>query len=93
MPAQITPKKTPERKCVGCGEKKSKKELIRVVRTPDGSIVIDRTGKISGRGAYICPSSSCFKKAVKARRFESGLSVSIPTEVFDALLRELGENE
>ena len=93
MPAQTAPKKMPERKCVGCGEKKSKKELIRVVRTPEGSIVIDRTGKLSGRGAYICPSSNCFKKAVKARRFENCLSVSIPADVFDALLKELGENE
>ena len=93
MPAQNTPKKIPERKCVGCGEKKPKKDLIRVLRTPEGQIVLDRTGKMSGRGAYLCPSVSCLKKAVKQRRIETSLEVSIPTEIFDAIEKELAENE
>ena len=93
MPALPTQKKSPERRCVGCGEKRSKKELIRVLRTPEGSIVLDRTGKMSGRGAYICPSVNCFKKAVKQRRFENSLQVPIPPEIFEALEKELSENE
>ena len=93
MPAQNTPKKMPERKCVGCGEKKLKKELIRVLRTPEGNIVIDRTGKMSGRGAYICPDVNCFKKAVKHRRIENSLDVKIPDEVYSALEKELEAND
>ncbi len=93
MPAQITQKKIPERKCVGCGEKRAKKELIRVLRTPEGKIVLDRTGKMSGRGAYICPSVTCLKKAVKQRRIETSLDVSIPAEIYEALEKELAGNE
>lgn len=93
MPAQNTPKKIPERKCVGCGEKKPKKDLIRVLRTPEGQIVLDRTGKMSGRGAYLCPSVNCLKKAVKQRRIETSLEVSIPAEIFEAIEKELAENE
>ncbi len=93
MPAQNTPKKMPERKCVGCGEKKLKKELIRVLRTPEGNIVIDRTGKMSGRGAYICPNVNCFKKASKQRRIENSLEVKIPDEVYTALEKELERND
>jgi len=93
MPAQNTQKKIPERKCVGCGEKKPKKDLIRVLRTPEGQIVLDRTGKMSGRGAYLCPSVNCFKKAVKQRRIETSLEVSIPAEIFEAIEKELAENE
>ena len=93
MPEQNPPKKMPERKCVGCGEKKLKKELIRVLRTPEGNIVIDRTGKMSGRGAYICPDVNCFKKAVKQRRIENSLDVKIPDEVYSALEKELEAND
>ena len=93
MPAQNTQKKIPERKCVGCGEKKPKKDLIRVLRTPEGQIVLDRTGKMSGRGAYLCPSVNCLKKAVKQRRIETSLEVSIPAEIFEAIEKELAENE
>ena len=85
-------KKIPERRCVGCGETKEKRELIRVVRTPEGEVVLDVTGKKSGRGAYICHSPSCFKKARKSKRFETNLSVEIPDEIYDKLEKELAES-
>ncbi len=82
-------RKTPERKCVGCGESKDKRELIRVVRTPEGDVCLDATGKKSGRGAYICHSLSCFKKARKSKRIETSLSVQIPEEIYEKLENEL----
>lgn len=86
-------RKTPERRCVGCGEIKEKKQLIRVVRTPEGEVVLDVTGKRSGRGAYICHSISCFKKARKSKRLESGLNVQIPDEIYERLEKELSEEK
>ena len=81
-------KKIPERKCIGCGEKKAKNELIRIVRLPDdGGIEIDRTGKKSGRGAYICRSKACLKKA--RRRLEASLLCEIPDDIFDKLALEI----
>ncbi len=81
-------KKIPERKCIGCSEKKAKNELLRIVRLPnDGGVELDRTGKKSGRGAYICPSASCLKKAKK--RLESNLECKIPDEVFEKLELEI----
>ncbi len=81
-------KKIPERKCIGCGEKKAKNELIRIVRLPDdGGIEIDRTGKKSGRGAYICRSKACLKKA--RRRLEASLLCAIPDDIFDKLALEI----
>ena len=82
-------RKIPLRRCLGCGESFPKKELIRVVRAPDGSVSMDFTGKKSGRGAYICKKSACFKKARKARRFQTNLEVAIPDEVMDALEAEV----
>lgn len=88
--AQAKPvRKIPERRCVGCGEHRPKSELLRVVRTPDGTVVLDRTGKQSGRGAYICPDAACLKKAVKAGRLQNNLSVEIPQEIYLALEKEL----
>ena len=84
-----TVRKTPTRRCTGCGEHFPKTTLIRVLRTPDGEVVLDLTGKKSGRGAYICKSSSCFKKARKARRLESSLECPIPEEVYDRMEEEL----
>ncbi|MBO4429641.1 MAG: YlxR family protein [Clostridia bacterium] len=82
-------KKIPERRCVGCGEKKSKRELIRIVRLAgDGGVEIDLTGKKSGRGAYICPSKACLKKARK--RLESNLECEIPEDIFQRLEDEIG---
>lgn len=86
-------KKIPERTCLGCNETKSKLELLRVVRAPDGSVSLDFTGKKSGRGAYICKNLQCLKKARKAKRIERNLECEIPDDVFDALERELSEHE
>jgi predicted RNA-binding protein YlxR (DUF448 family) len=78
-------KKIPQRQCVGCRTMKDKKALIRVVRTPEGAIVLDSTGKRSGRGAYVCPDPACLKKARKSRALERAFSLEIPGEVYDAL--------
>lgn len=81
-------KKIPERRCVGCGEKKQKRELIRIVRLAgDGGVELDPTGKKSGRGAYICPSKACLKKARK--RLESNLECEIPEDIFSKLESEI----
>ena len=82
-------KKQPVRRCAGCAEHFPKNELIRVVRTPEGEVVLDTVGKRSGRGIYICRSLECFKKARKARRFETSLECPIPDEVYDRLTEEL----
>jgi len=78
-------KKIPQRQCVGCRTMKDKKDLIRVVRTPEGEIVLDSTGKKSGRGAYVCPDPACLKKARKSRALERAFSLEIPAPVYDAL--------
>ena len=89
----MTGKKVPLRKCIGCGEMKSKKELIRVIKTPEDEIVVDKTGKKNGRGAYICNSLDCLSKAVKTKALERSLKVAIPKEVYETLERELTELE
>ena len=86
-------KKIPLRMCLGCGEMKPKKELIRVVKSPEGEISLDLTGKKSGRGAYICRSCECFDKARKARKFEKSFSCRIDEEVYNSMEGELSENE
>ena len=85
----VTERKKPVRRCTGCGEHFPKNELIRVLRTPEGEIVLDTTGKKSGRGAYICKNPSCLKKARKAKRLETSLECSIPDEVYNKLEEEL----
>lgn len=86
MPA--AQKKIPERRCVGCSERKSKKELIRIVRLPDSTTIeVDLTGKKSGRGAYICPSKACLKKARK--RLEGNFECAIPDEIYTRLEEEI----
>ena len=82
-------KKIPMRLCRGCNEHKPKAELIRVVRSPEGEISLDFTGKKNGRGAYLCRSAACFKKARKSRRIERELGVEVPEEVYESLEREL----
>ncbi len=82
-------KKIPMRMCLGCNEMKPKKELIRAVKSPEGEISMDLTGKKSGRGAYICRSIECFRMARKARRFEKAFSCQISEEVYDAMEKEL----
>ncbi len=86
-------KKVPMRMCLGCGEMKPKKELIRAVKSPEGEISIDLTGKKSGRGAYICRDVECFRKARKARRFEKSFSCQISEEVYNSMESELTGNE
>ena len=86
-------KKIPERQCLGCNEHKPKIELIRVVRSPEGEISLDLTGKKSGRGAYICRSRKCLMKARKSKRIDKALDVSVPDEVYDRMETELSEDE
>ena len=83
------PRKIPMRQCLGCNEHKPKSELVRILRTPEGSIQLDLTGKKSGRGAYICKNPACLKKLRKNRRAEANLGVSIPEEVWDALEKQM----
>jgi predicted RNA-binding protein YlxR (DUF448 family) len=85
----MKPKKIPQRMCLGCQEMKPKKELIRVVKGPDGEISIDLKGKAQGRGAYICRSSECLEKAIKARRFEKSFETKIDDQIYDKLRSEL----
>ena len=75
----------PMRMCVGCQEMKPKREMVRVVRTPEGEVLVDPTGKKSGRGAYVCPDEGCLEKAVKARRLEKALGREISPEVLEAV--------
>jgi len=82
-------KKIPMRNCKGCNEMKPKKELIRIVKSPEGEISLDLTGKKNGRGAYICHSVECFKKVRKSRRLEKEFECKIPEEVYDLMEKEL----
>ena len=82
-------KKIPMRRCTGCGEMKSKKEMIRVIRTAEGEILLDATGKKNGRGAYLCFSAECLEKAVKSRGLERSLKTPGPQEVYENLKKEL----
>lgn len=84
-------KKMPIRRCVGCGEHFPKNTLVRVLRTPEGEIVLDLTGKRSGRGAYVCKSAQCLKRARKAGRISASLDCSIPDEVYDRLEGEIAK--
>ena len=86
-------KKIPQRQCMGCRERKAKRELIRVVRGTDGTVGLDFSGKQNGRGAYICPNVQCLLKAQKAKSLERSLEVAIPEEVYDRLFKEMeGQN-
>ena len=86
-------RKIPMRQCLGCNEHKPKKELLRVVKSPDGEIALDFTGKKSGRGAYICHDVRCLKKARKARRIDRSLDCTIPEEIYDKMELELSGHE
>ena len=83
MPAK--PRKIPQRQCVGCRVMMDKKALVRVVKTPENEVVLDLTGKKSGRGAYVCPEMECLKKARKSRALERAFDLTIPAEVYDAM--------
>lgn len=82
-------KKIPLRQCIGCGEMKNKKEMIRVLKTSEDEIVLDATGRKNGRGAYLCPSMECFKKAVKSKGLERSFKMAIPKEVYETLEKEM----
>ncbi len=84
-------KQLPQRMCLGCRESKPKNTLIRIVRTPDGSICLDEKGKLSGRGAYICKTKACFERAKKSKALERALNVQIPEEIYQTLLMSVGE--
>ena len=86
-------KKVPLRKCTGCGEMKPKKELVRVVKTPEGEISLDPTGKMNGRGAYLCKDPQCLRKAQKSMRIEKALSCTVPDEIYNKLEQELISSE
>ena len=86
-------KKIPMRQCLGCNEHKPKRELIRIVRTPEGEVVADMTGKKNGRGAYLCPSESCLRRVQKSKRAEKVLECAIPDEVYEAVARALAEDK
>jgi predicted RNA-binding protein YlxR (DUF448 family) len=82
-------KKIPQRQCMGCRERKNKRDMIRVVRETTGAVSLDFSGKLNGRGAYICPDPECLKKARKAKSLDRSLEVTIPEEVYDRLDREM----
>lgn len=84
-------KKVPLRQCIGCGEMKSKKEMIRVIKTAEDEIMLDATGRGNGRGAYLCPSMECLKKAVKGKGLERSFKMAIPKEVYETLEKEMEE--
>ncbi|MDD4844578.1 MAG: YlxR family protein [Anaerotignum sp.] len=86
-------RKIPLRKCTGCQEMKSKKELIRIVRNDEGEFSLDRTGKKPGRGAYICPNSECLIKAQKSKGLERSFKAAVPKEVYEQLLTQLSGEE
>lgn len=86
-------KKIPMRKCNGCGEQKPKKELVRIVKTPDGEVSLDLTGKASGRGAYICNNADCLQKARKSHRIDKAFEIAIPDEVYEQMLTEISKDE
>ena len=82
-------RKIPTRRCTGCGEHFPKNTLIRVLRTPEGEVILDLTGKKSGRGAYICKKAACLKKARKSKRIDTSLECTIPDEVYDRMEEEI----
>ncbi len=86
-------KKIPMRKCVGCGEMKPRKDLIRVIRTPEGKVLTDLTGRANGRGAYLCRSSTCFEKAVRAKSLQRSLEVPVDQDTLTMLQKEIGRIE
>ena len=86
-------KRVPLRKCLGCMSSFPKKDLVRVLKTPEGEVILDLSGKKSGRGAYICKNSACLKKALKSKRIQNNLELEIPEEIISQLEKELLANE
>ena len=86
-------KKIPMRQCIGCGEMKPKKEMIRVIKTAEDEIILDTTGRKNGRGAYICPGRECLQKAIKCKGLERSFKMPIPKDVYEMLTKEMEEFE
>ena len=82
-------KKIPQRQCMGCRERKEKREMIRVVRSPEGNVSLDFGGKLNGRGAYLCPNPECLKRAIRSKALDRSLEVTIPDEVYARLEKEM----
>ena len=82
-------KKIPQRQCMGCRERKEKRQMIRIVRTPEGVVNLDFSGKMNGRGAYICPNPECLKKALRSKALDRSLEVTIPEDVYARLEKEM----
>ena len=82
-------KKIPQRQCMGCRERRAKRELIRVVRTPEGEVKLDFGGKMNGRGAYLCQNPECLKRAIRSKALDRSLEVEIPEEVYARLQKEM----
>ena len=82
-------KKIPQRQCMGCRERKAKRDMIRVVRTTEGTVTLDFGGKLNGRGAYVCPDPECLKKAQRSKALERSMEVAIPDEVYQRLAKEM----
>ena len=89
--SEMKPRKIPMRMCVGCREMKEKKELIRVVRSPEGEVSLDPVGKKPGRGAYVCRSAECLKRAIRQKQLERQLDVTLPPETAEALTKAMEE--
>lgn len=85
----MSAKKIPLRQCIGCGEMKGKKEMIRILKTETEGILLDATGRKNGRGAYVCPNMECFQKAVKSRGLERAFKMPVPKEVYESLEKEM----
>lgn len=85
-------KKIPMRQCLGCREMRPKRELIRIVRSPEGSVSLDSKGKASGRGAYICPNAECLKRAIKTKAVSRAFGLEIPQEIYDSLYLQMEEH-
>ena len=82
-------KKIPQRQCMGCRERKNKRDMIRVVRSPEGNVSLDFGGKLNGRGAYLCPNPECLKQAIRSKALDRSLEVAIPEDVYARLEKEM----
>ena len=88
----MKPKKIPMRRCIACREMKGKRELLRVVKSPEGEIALDRTGRMNGRGAYLCNDPACFTKARKSKALNREFKMEIPDEIYEALEKQVEES-
>ncbi len=85
------PKKIPQRTCMGCGEARNKSELVRIVRTPEGGIILDVSGRADGRGAYVCRNAECMKKLRKRNGLARAFSIQVQSEIYDRLEKEFAD--